>query len=427
MQTTDLRYKLTDMLSEQITQTKRVIRKKEVTEMFRELHPKNYNIFVQQLEVAEKQEFVDAISSDRELLLQMINWIDDTNLKELIRSASDSATLCQSIPVNRFPTILNELEEKNILNIFNTSDDVQRLDIIHEIHDEKLTALFTYPQEESDLGIFLKNLDQTLCSLEIPVEEEEALKFERLPNEKQKVLQAVFQLNSEAIINIMQHQTHDRWMDYILENLLKSTTAERIMEQLTPTEVVNIMIDTEEWDHFNAFGKVLTQGNFNWSDVSYESQFELLEDLLDEKSELQITSLFTPEELAKLYTHVDRESKEFILNKVFPVLIAENEHIYSAFYTSLPNEQESAEFLKVMYQKARSDSRTANELKQMLEGLVKKTILEEVFLNSLIGEMPKNDTVDTEQSVETEGAMTDAENAYDRDDDPTENHIDLAK
>ena len=164
MQTTDLRYKLTDMLSEQITQTKRVIRKKEVTEMFRELHPKNYNIFVQQLEVAEKQEFVDAISSDRELLLQMINWIDDTNLKELIRSASDSATLCQSIPVNRFPTILNELEEKNILNIFNTSDDVQRLDIIHEIHDEKLTALFTYPQEESDLGIFLKNLSASSSS-----------------------------------------------------------------------------------------------------------------------------------------------------------------------------------------------------------------------------------------------------------------------
>ena len=167
---TDLRNILTEVLSEQIAQTKRVTRKKELIEMFQELHPKNYNDFVQQLRVEAKQEFVEVISGDGELLLQMINWIDDTNLKALIRSASDSATLCQSIPANRFPTILNELGEESILKIFNTSDNGQRLDIIHEIHDEKLTALFISLQTENDLAKFLGNLEQVLYPLEKPIE-----------------------------------------------------------------------------------------------------------------------------------------------------------------------------------------------------------------------------------------------------------------
>lgn len=426
MRTTDLRDQLTDMLLEQIAQTKRVIRKKELIEMFRELHPKNYNDFVQQLQIPAKQEFLDEIIGETTLLLQLINWIDDSNLKALIRSASDSAILCQSIPTNRFPIILNELEENNILKIFNTSDYDQKMDIIHEIDGEKLTAVFSSLQEENDLVSFLQNLDETLYSLETSLEEEEELNFEKLPKEKQKVLQAIFRLDPEAIINIMQHQVHDRWLDYILENLLESTSAERIAERLTPSEIVNIMIDTEESEYFSAFVKVLLQESFNWSDVPYESQFKLLKKLLKEESDQIITSLFTPEQLAKLYTHADKDSKAFILNKVFPALIAENEQIYSSFYASLPDEQESGEFLKVMYEKARDDFQTAKELRKMLEGLSEKTILEQVFLTSLISEMSENGIVVAEgsttdqmakESIETEEAiaeeLTADETAYD--------------
>ena len=425
MQTTDLRNILTEVLSEQIAQTKRVTRKKELIEMFQELHPKNYNDFVQQLRVEAKQELVEVISGDGELLLQMINWIDDTNLKALIRSASDSATLCQSIPANRFPTILNELGEESILKIFNTSDNVQRLDIIHEIHDEKLTALFISLQAENDLANFLGNLEQVLYPLEKPIEEEEPLEFERLSEEKQKVLRAIFQLASENVIKIMQVQTHDGWLDYILENLLESLLAERIMERLTSSEIVDIMSDTNEWKHFDAFYDILGKEKYiEWRDVSYDKQITFLEDLLE--SERNVNPIYTPEDLARLYIHVDKANKEFILNKVFPVLIAENEQIYSDFYANLPDEQESGEFLKLVYENARCNSQTAKELRKMLEGLEEKTILEQVFLNSLISEMPENDIVAAEtsttnqmvkESTETEEVIAEAlpvdETAYD--------------
>lgn len=383
MQQDEVRKKLSQTLLDQAASIRQTAKKGTIDEMFQKLYDYDCNNFVMQLTDSEKNKFLEVILRDDSLLQKLINWVNISNLRAFVSAAADKAPFfCERMPFEKFKAVLNELEATNVFSIFKTSSDEQRMDIIREIDEVKLTELFLFAcqQPESELELFLGILHQMLKKNEIDGEDDGEIDFERISEERKKIIQVISELNLENQITILKNQQNGDWLDFVLEQMLTKVQAESIMQYLLKKEIVCIMSATKYWPHYHAFFDVLEKSAYSgWKEVSKEDQISFLKDCLEGKR--SIGSVFDIKELAELYSEADVNEKEFILKDVLQALEKENEEIYRTFYVLLENEQDSGKFLQVMFE-AENYNSIAQKMQQMLQSLESRTTLEKVYLNS---------------------------------------------
>lgn len=339
----------------------------------------DYEDYLGLLQINEKQQLLEEISSDKELLQTILSYVENAAVKELISCTTVKAVIFQQLQYERFAVILHELEIEDIYKIFCDSYTQQKFEIMLEFTEDEMTKFLSFICKDGKEKA-AKDMLMIAEAIEAQMEENDVTEIEN------KLFEAIFRLESwEQALIITNIPV--KWLDAGLEKISITNS----LPYMSPQEIVAVMLGCNR-EHFKKLFKIQTSQNlsFDWTLVEYEKQMRILSILVRENFE--ITKMFDTSRLVHLYCDGKDMDRKYILFEVLPKLEQEDEKVqsYKEFYQGIEYESDKTNFLKLHYEKVKDiksvlesdeDIPLADVIIQMLNGLECSTT-EEVYLEA---------------------------------------------